>query len=110
MEDPRNFPNASGVITWIRNARRGAIVWDQLCEAKDAFPTVRMVEMGTSDLEKLEKSCAGQPALYRAFKLTHHTDVGGIVLDSCMTPEMLTWSLGQSVSVPTAAGFRPVCD
>lgn len=91
-------------------------MWDQLSEAKDAFPTVRMVEMGTEDLKKLEKSCFGRvpvilhPVLYRAVRLIYHTVVGSIVLDSCMTTEMVTGSLGQSVRVHTAEGFRPVCD
>lgn len=51
IEGPQNFPKA--VITWIRNTGRNLTVWDHSHEAKDAFPEIRMVEMGVPDSRKL---------------------------------------------------------
>lgn len=48
VEDARNFHNASGVITRFREVELE--VWDHLSEAKNAFPGIKMVEMGTLDL------------------------------------------------------------
>lgn len=38
MEDPRNFPRAAKVITWICNTRMDLKVWDHLSKVRDAFP------------------------------------------------------------------------
>lgn len=48
-EDPRNFPKDAGVITWMCNTGRDLKVRNHLSEARDAFPEIRIVEMGTPD-------------------------------------------------------------
>lgn len=91
-------------------------MWDHLSEATDPFLVVRMVEMGTPDLRKLQKFCVGRvpvilhPALYRALKLTYQTGIVGIVLDGRMMTGMGKESLGQPVVVLSSADFSPVRD
>lgn len=115
IEYHRNFPQAPGVVTCIRDTGEYLKMSCHLYEAKDAFSNARVFEVGSLKLKRLSKFCAGrlpvlhQPSLYRALKQTYPVDVGGIVLDGRMTSEMDTRSLGQSVGVLAAADFHPVC-
>lgn len=114
IEDPRNFPNAPGVTTCVRDTGTYLKVWGHLTEAKETFPNMRMVEMNSPYLKKLKQYCAVRvpvflhPSLHRCVKLTYFTDVGGIALEGRMTSELGVGSLGQSVL--TSADFRPVCE
>lgn len=63
VEDARNFPKAPGVITWIRDTGRGLNVWVHLW-AKEAFPAIRMAEVGSLDLKKLQKFCTKRVSGY----------------------------------------------
>lgn len=54
MENPRNFLKAVGVMTWIHNIGRDLKVWDNLSEVKDAFLEIRMMEIATTELKKLQ--------------------------------------------------------
>lgn len=64
------------------------------------------------DLKRLLRFFTGRisailhPFVYRALILTYPMDVGGIVLDGRMTPEMGTGSLGSRV--PYLRRFPPV--
>lgn len=57
MENPRNFLKAVGVMTWIHNIGRDLKVWDNLSEVKDAFLEIRMMEIATTELKKLQNFC-----------------------------------------------------
>lgn len=77
---------------------------------------MRLEKLGTPELRKLEKLCAGRdlvilhPSLCRVLKLTYPTDIGSIFKDSRITNEIETGSLGQSVGILSAADFWPVCE
>lgn len=114
-QDPRNFLQAPGVITLIRNTGGNLKVWDYLAIAKKAFPNIRMAQMRAPDFKKISQSCAGRdpvrlhPSLYKALKLIFPTDVCSIVKDGRVTTDIGTGSLGQSFGVLTPLDFRPVC-
>lgn len=52
-EDPRNFPNASGVITLIKNTRGNLKAWNHLAGAKNAYPNIRMTQIESLTLKKM---------------------------------------------------------
>lgn len=87
------------MITFIHNTGGNLKVWDQVAEAKDVFSKIRMVKIESPQLKKLAQYYAdvggGSPVLhtclYRAIKLTFATDVGGIVLEGRITPDMEIW-------------------
>lgn len=87
-ENPKNFPEAPGVLMLIQNCGGKLKVWEFWDAAKKTFPNIRMAQVESPDLKKLEKYGAGrasvllQPSLYRTQKLTFPTDIGGIVLDA----------------------------
>lgn len=104
MKDPSNFPDTSGVITLIQNTWDDLKVWDHLAGAKDTLPKLRMVQIESPCLKKLLQHCAGrvpvllQASLYRELELTFLTDVGNIISEGRITPDIGTGSLGQSDS------------
>lgn len=69
-EDPRNFLKATSIIPCVRDTGGYLNVWNHLFEAKDAFPDIRMIELGSPGLKKLIRLCAGRvtvllhPSLY----------------------------------------------
>lgn len=84
MEDSNNFPNAPEGISCIRDTRKYLRVWSHMFEAKDAFPDIRMAQLGTPEVRKLYKFYSRMVpvllylSLYRTLKLTYPTDIAGL--------------------------------
>lgn len=80
VEDHNNFPNAPRVISCIRDTRKYFRMWSHIFEAKDAFPDIRIAQLGTPEERKLYKFYSGMVpvlhlSLYKALKLTYPTDI-----------------------------------
>lgn len=45
IEDPRNFPDAPGVVTFVRDTGGYLKVWAHFFEVKEAFTNIRMFSM-----------------------------------------------------------------
>lgn len=52
-EDPKNLPEAPGVITLIRNFGSKVKVWDFLATTKDSYPNIKMAQFESPELNKL---------------------------------------------------------
>lgn len=55
MKNPKKFLEALGVITLIRNSGSKLKVWDFLATAKNSFPNIRIAQVQSLELKKLEK-------------------------------------------------------
>lgn len=62
-QEPRNFPNATEVITLIQNIGSNLKVWDHLEGAKDVFSNLRMSQMKSPELNKFSQLCAERVSL-----------------------------------------------
>lgn len=71
-DDPRDFDNAPGLITVVRNANTKA--WELIEGTKDSFSKIRMAQVESPELRKLAKTSSRSsfypPSLYRALNLT----------------------------------------
>lgn len=88
-EHPHNFPNASGVITLVRNTGGNLKVWDYLVGAKDTFPNIRMIQKESPVLRKMSNLVSLHPSF--------STDASRIVSDGRISTDIGTGNFGQSV-------------
>lgn len=116
VTNPKNFPDAPLVMTFVRHTKTGRTkaMWNMIDDARGAIPDLKLVEERHDSLDQLAPRCEGRvpiyvhPCLYRALKLTFPLDVGGIARDGRVTSELLSGNLAQSCGTLSSKDFRSV--